>query len=135
MKRTWLAAAALFGLMGCGGGTTRTVAYDCQFTVETFGYVYGVETDWVGNVGDSIPAGTSACVEGPYANPDGGDIVFDITDTFGDDMDVSVVQNGASCDGSRGYGKVGSTSWAGTLSSDTGPLPAGLYSLAVSCYN
>ena len=89
----------------------------------------------MGGVIDTVPAGVAQCVEGPYQIQDGDDIVFDITDTYGDDMDVSVVPNGAACDGSRGYGSIGSTSWAGTLSSETGPQAAGLYSLAVSCYN
>ena len=117
----WLAAVTALGMIGCGGGTTtRTGSYDCQFSVDAFGYVYGVETDWVVNVTEPFPPGRSYCVEGPYSSPDGADIVFDITDTFGDDMDVSVVPNGASCDGSKGYGSIGSTSWAGSLSSDTG---------------
>ena len=40
--RMWLAAVAVLGMIGCGGGTTtREDAYDCQFTVDAFGYVYG----------------------------------------------------------------------------------------------
>jgi hypothetical protein len=119
--RMLLAAVALFGMVGCGGGTTRRNN--------------AIETDWVVNVGDSVPAGYSACVEGPYALPSGADIVFDVTDTVGDDMDVSVVRDGSSCDGSSGYGVAASSDWAGTLSRDTGSLPAGNYDLAVTCYN
>ena len=121
MKRTWLGAVALLSLIGCGGGGGRNNTR--------------VETDWVVNVTDSLPAGYAACVEGPYTIPDGATIVFDVSDAYQDAMDVSVVPDGSSCDGTSGYGALSSSNWAGTGSSETQTLPAGNYDLAVNCNN
>ena len=121
MKRTWLAAVALPGLMGCGGGGGR--------------HSTAVETDWVVNDSISLGAGYAACVEGPYAIPDGAVIFFDVTDAYQDAMDVSVVSASGVCDGTTGYAGLTSSAWAGTGPSDTNALPAGSYSLAVNCNN
>ncbi|MFL5305888.1 MAG: hypothetical protein ACJ8F1_11785 [Polyangia bacterium] len=119
--RIWLAAVTVLGLIGCGGGTTRTS---------------GVETDWVINYAHSTPAGVAECIEGPYSIPSGAEIVFDINDTVGDAMYVSAVSNSSgSCDGSQGFGTIYHSDWAGTDTGYTGTLPGGLYNLAVACDN
>jgi hypothetical protein len=94
-----------------------------------------VQHIWVQNVSESVPPGVAACVEGPYVSPSGASIFYDITDTYGDNMDVSVVAEGYACDGSTGYAISSSTSWAGRSSRDTGSLPGGPYNLAITCYN
>jgi hypothetical protein len=124
MKRTTcLGAVALLTMtvatVGCGGG----------------GGPARVETDWVLNENHALDPGVAACVEGPYAIPDGANIVFDIDDAYGDDMDASVVATTQPCDGSYGYGKVVAPNWYGILTGETQALPAGYYDLAVTCYN
>jgi len=120
MTRMWLGAVTLLALVGCGGGGGGRAR---------------VETDWVQDYPHTLPAGYADCVEGPYSIPDGAEIVFDVTDTYQDAMDVSVVPAGAPCDGSTGYGVLSSANWAGTGSNTTQTLPAGDYSLAVNCNN
>jgi hypothetical protein len=119
----WLGAVAVLALVGCGGGggPGRTL----------------VETDWIyGNApAVQIDPGYSDCVAYGAPVPAGAYVVFDISDNYGDNMDASVVAASAPCDGSSGAGRVVSTNWVGTLSGQTGALPAGTYDLAVTCYN
>ncbi len=119
--RNWLGAVAVLGMIGCGGGTS--------------GRSNAVETDWVVSAPHSIPAGATDCVEGAYALPNGGAIFFDITDTVGDAMYVSVVPDGSSCDGSAGQSVLYHQNWGGSDTRTTGSLPGGLYDLAVACDN
>jgi hypothetical protein len=119
--RMWLAAVTVLGLIGCGGGSG--------------GHTGGGETDWVLNIPHSTPAGIAECIEGPYQLPGGTEIVFDITDTVGDALYVSAVPDGASCDGSTGYGRIYHQTWNGSDTGYTGSLPSGLYNLAVACDN
>ncbi len=116
MNRMWLGAVLLVGLIGCGGSSRH-------------------EVDWAVNVPASVAVGSPDCVQYGAQIPDGAEVFFDITDVRYDDMDASVVSADAACDGSSGFGSIGSTSWYGTLSGNTGSLPAGTYDLAVSCYN
>jgi hypothetical protein len=89
---------------------------------------------WVANLPLSVPAGTAACIEGPYSIPGGGSIVYDISDS-GDNMDVSVVSDGSACDGSTGFAVTSSTAWSGLQSVQANTLNVGLYDLAITCYN
>ena len=115
MKRMWIGAAALLGLVGCGSGTVQHI--------------------WVANAPETVPAGSADCYEGPYVSPSGASLFYDITDTYGDYMDVSIVAYGDTCDGSSGYAITHSTDWAGRSSPGTGPVPGGSYQLAITCYN
>ena len=115
MKRMWIGAVALFGLIGCGSGTVQHL--------------------WVANVPESVPPGYSACVEGPYVSPSGASLFYDISDTLGDAMDVSIVPHGYPCDGYTGYAITTSPNWAGRASPGTGSLPGGAYDLAINCNN
>jgi len=115
MKRIWIGAVALVGLIGCGSGTVQHI--------------------WVANAPQAVPAGVASCQEGPYQSPSGASIFYDIGDSYGDDMDVSIVAYGDHCDGSSGYAVSTSPSWAGRISPSTGSLPGGLYQLAITCYN
>jgi hypothetical protein len=90
---------------------------------------------WVANMSESVPAGLGACVEGPFSNPSGASIFYDISDVLHDDMAVSIVPEGSPCDGSAGYLVWDSTDWMGRQSAMTGSLAGGRYSLAVTCYN
>jgi hypothetical protein len=114
MKRMWIGAVALLGLIGCGGK---------------------VQHIWVANYTESVPPGIAACVEGPYISPSGASLFYDISNTLGDDMDVSIVPDGSACDGSSGFALYSSTSWNFRVSPSTGPLPGGPYNLAITCYN
>ncbi|HVV16972.1 MAG TPA: hypothetical protein VHH90_07185 [Polyangia bacterium] len=106
----------IVGAVGCGSGR--------------------VETIWVAGAPETVPAGVSACVEGPYASPSGASIEFDISDYVGDDMDVSVVVGGGSCDATHaGIAPVSDPNWNFRTTQSTGPQPAGYYELAISCYN
>ncbi|HXJ21504.1 MAG TPA: hypothetical protein VMT03_14850 [Polyangia bacterium] len=115
MKRMWIGVVALLGLIGCGGGK--------------------VEHLWVANYEESVGPGIAACVEGPYVSPSGASVFYDISDTFGDDMDVSIVPAGYACDGSSGLALYSSSNWDFRVSPSTGSVPAGSYSLAITCYN
>ena len=121
--RMWLAAVAVLGMIGCGGGGGGG------------GRPNAVETDWVLSADHSTPAGVAECIEGPYQIPSGAEIVFDVTDTVGDALYVSVVPHGASCDGSTGYGVKYHQTWGGSDTGYTGALSGGLYDLAVACDN
>jgi hypothetical protein len=123
MNRMWLGAVAVLALVGCGGGGGG-------------GRVL-TEVDWVnGNAAPvSLDPGTSDCVQYGGSIPAGAQVVFDIYDDLGDNIDASVVAANAPCDGSSGAGLRSSTSLRGTLSGQTAPLAAGTYDLAVSCFN
>jgi hypothetical protein len=114
MKRMWIGAVALLGLIGCGGK---------------------VQHLWVANVPESVPPGIAACVEGPYISPSGASLFYDISNTQGDDMDVSIVADGTPCDGSYGFAVYSSLNWNFRVSPSTGSLQGGPYNLAITCYN
>jgi hypothetical protein len=117
MKRMWLGAVALLGLIGCGGSST-------------------VQHIWVQGYSESVPPGIADCVEGPYPSPSGASVFYDISNTQFDDMDVFIVPYGSPCDGTSGsYALYSSTSWNRRVSQSTDSLPGGSYSLAIACYN
>lgn len=122
MNRMWLAAVAVLALVGCGGGGGGPAL---------------TEVDWIdGNAPPvSLYPGYSDCVQYGGSIPDGAQVIFDIFDSNGDNMDASVVSASAACDGSSGFGLVQTSNWNGTLGGRTGALPAGTYDLAVTCYN
>ena len=117
MKRMWLGAVALLGLIGCGGGAVQHI-WDSPGPLTV---VYG-----------------PTCVSGPYFNPAGGAVFWDVSAAPGDDMDVQVMPESEGCNASSNYGYAfyANTSWSGGIvSSPAVPAPANYYNLAVFCYN
>jgi hypothetical protein len=114
MKRMWIGVVALAGLIGCGSSTVSH---------------YWISSD----VQIDAPNGPS-CGTPDYYTPSPSSIFFDVTNFNFDDMDISVVSSTQACNGSSGYGKV-IASANGTYSGSTGSLPAGAYTLAITCYN
>jgi hypothetical protein len=116
MKRMWLGAVALLGLIGCGGRVQHI--WDSPGPLDVY------------------PGPT--CVSGPYFNPSGGAVFWDVAGAVGDDMDVQVMPDGYGCDASSnaGYAYYSNTYWSGGIvSSPAVGAPAGDYNLAIYCYN
>jgi hypothetical protein len=87
-------------------------------------------TTLVANIPEDIPAATCVFVEGPYDVP-AADMQYAISDAGNDYMDIAFVDAATACNPSAGYAF---TSGVGSVSA-TAAVPAGSYSLAITCQN
>jgi hypothetical protein len=119
MKRTWIGAVALLGLIGCGGSGGR------------------VQHIWESPGPGTVYYGPT-CVTASHYNPPGGAVFWDVSAAVGDNMDVQVMPESYGCDASSpvGYAAYSQPYWpASIVSAPAVPAPSGYYRLAVFCYN